>query len=113
MSWCGAWQGEGVDATDRLRLMDAIYEPLVTDVAAEKLGRRDISDEEVEQLLRNANVTVRNPGADNEADRRLLVGRTDGGRALTLVIEQTIEPTAWLVITGWTATERERKMLDS
>jgi hypothetical protein len=43
--------------------------------------------------------------------RRALIGRTDGGRVLTLVIEQTIEPTSWLIITGWTATERERRIL--
>jgi hypothetical protein len=91
--------------------MDAIHELFVTDIAAEKLGRRGISDEAVEQLLRNANVTVRNPGA-GDAGRRLLIGRTDGGQTLTLVVEPTIEPSAWLVITGWTATERERKMLE-
>jgi hypothetical protein len=66
-------------------------------------------DEAVEQVLRNANVTVRNPGA-GDAGRRLLIGRTDGGRTLTLVVEPTIEPSAWLVIAGWTS-ERERKML--
>jgi hypothetical protein len=92
-------------------MADAIHELLVTDAAAEKLGRRDIFDREVEQLLRNANVTVRNPKAEGEVERRLLIGRTDGGRALTLVIERTIDPTAWLAVTGWTATERERRML--
>jgi hypothetical protein len=92
--------------------MHAIHELLVTDVAAGKLGRRDISDEEVEQLLRNANVTVRNPGAGS-TDRLLLIGRTDGGRVLTLVVEPTVEPTTWLAITGWTASNHERKMLGS
>jgi hypothetical protein len=91
--------------------MDTIHELLVTDVAAGKLGRRDISDEEVGQLLRNANVTIRNPGV-GDAGRRLLIGRTDGGRTLTLVVEPTIEPTAWLVITGWTASGHERKMIE-
>ncbi len=91
-------------------MADTIYELLVTDVAAQKLGRRNVSDAEAEQLPRNANVTVRNPGG-GKRNRRLLIGRTDGGRTLTLVIERTVEPTAWLVITGWTATERERKML--
>lgn len=94
-------------------MADAINELLVTDIAAAKLGRRDISDEEAEQLLRNANVTARNPSARGEMERRLLIGRTDGDRILTLVVEQTIELTSWLVITGWTATERERKMLGS
>jgi hypothetical protein len=36
-----------------------------------------------------------------KCQRRLLIGRTDGGRALTLVIEQTIDPTTWLIVTGW------------
>jgi hypothetical protein len=43
--------------------------------------------------------------------RRLLVGETDGGRALTLVIERAVEPTTWLVVTGWSATAGERKLL--
>jgi hypothetical protein len=43
--------------------------------------------------------------------RRTLIGETDGGRTLTLVIEETLEPTSWLIVTGWTATERERNIL--
>jgi hypothetical protein len=43
--------------------------------------------------------------------RRTLIGHTDGGRILTLVIEETREPGSWLIITGWTATDRERKIL--
>jgi hypothetical protein len=42
----------------------------------------------------------------------LLIGHTDGGRALTLVIEQTADPTTWLIVTGWGATEAERKILE-
>ena len=41
----------------------------------------------------------------------ILIGRTDGGRALTLVLERTIDPTSWLIVTGWEATERERRIL--
>jgi hypothetical protein len=33
-----------------------------------------------------------------------LIGRTDGGRYLTMVIEQTAEPTSWLIVTGWPST---------
>lgn len=43
--------------------------------------------------------------------RRLLVGLTAGGRALTLVIERTIDPTTWLIITGRNSTDTERKLL--
>ena len=30
---------------------------------------------------------------------------------LTLVIEQTVEPTTWLVVTGWSATPTERRIM--
>jgi hypothetical protein len=50
-------------------------------------------------------------GGGLEGERFLLIGHTDGGRALTLVIERTLDPTSWLIVTGWTATERERRIL--
>jgi hypothetical protein len=31
--------------------------------------------------------------------------------SLTLVIERTVDPTTWLIITGWTATIHERKII--
>ena len=43
---------------------------------------------EVRQLVANAHVTTDNP-ADPSGERRLLIGRTDGGRVLTVVIEAT------------------------
>jgi hypothetical protein len=42
-----------------------------------------------------------------------LIGRTNGGRPLTLVVEQTLDPTTWLVVNGWEATDSERKILGS
>jgi hypothetical protein len=93
---------------------DAVRELLATDVALEKLGVRGISAEEAEQLLRNRHITVRNPREAREpGTRRLLIGRTDGGRFLTLVIERTVEPTTWLIVTGWGSTDAERKILGS
>src|SRR5215208_6647868 len=51
-----------------------------------------------------------NPRQGTEGgDRRLLVGRTDGERPLTLVIERTQDPTTWLVVTGWVSTATERR----
>ncbi len=88
---------------------DVVRELLLTVAAIRKLGARNISKSEVEQLPRNRHVTSPNPrGGGN---RRLLIGLTNGNRALTLVIEQTLEPSTWLVITGWDSTNRERKML--
>lgn len=76
-----------------------------------KLAARRISTSEAEQVLRNAHVTVRNP-QDEQGTRRLLMGRTDGGRVLTFVIEATIDPTTWLLVTGWNSTEVERNLLE-
>lgn len=41
----------------------------------------------------------------------MLIGRTDGGRILTLVIEQTPDPESWLIVTGWESTAAERKII--
>lgn len=54
----------------------------------DKLGARAISFADVRELPWNGPIVIRNPGADG-ADRRLLLGRTNGGRYLTLVIEAT------------------------
>jgi hypothetical protein len=91
---------------------DAVRQLLATDVALDKLAARRIAAEEVEQLPRNRYVTVRNPRAGAEpAKRVLLIGATDGGRLLTVVIERTVDPTTWLVVTGWASTAVERNLL--
>ena len=93
-------------------MSDVVYELLATEVARDKLAARNISAPEVEQVPRNEHRIVRNPHEDREpGQRRLLVGETDGGRVLTLVIERTVDPTTWLVVTGWSATAAERKLL--
>lgn len=62
---------------------DAVHELLATEVALTKLGARDISADEAGQVPRNRHVVVGNPHAGGAADkRRLLIGRTDGGRSL-------------------------------
>jgi uncharacterized DUF497 family protein len=86
-----------------------------TEAAIGKLGARGISQEEAEQLLNNAYVIAQNlRGSARRRQpevRRALIGRTNGGRALTLVIEQTIEPTSWLIVTGWDSSKAERTIL--
>ena len=92
---------------------DAVHQLLATDTAVDKLGTRGIAAEEAEQLPRNEHDTVRNPRDPGEpGKRRLLIGRTDGGRVLTLVIERTVDPTTWLIVTGWDSTDAERKILE-
>jgi hypothetical protein len=41
----------------------------------------------------------------------MLIGQTDGGRVLTLVIGRTPDPNSWVIVTGWTAGPRERKVI--
>jgi hypothetical protein len=68
---------------------------------------------DAEQLLRNPHVIVRNPRSPADpGKRRLLIGRTDGGRALTLVIERTADPESWLIVTGGSSTASERTMFE-
>jgi uncharacterized DUF497 family protein len=94
-------------------MAEMIAQLLATDAARVKLGARDISTAEAEQLPRNRHATMRNPRArDQEGDRLLLVGHTDGGRAITLVLERTVDPTSWLIVTGWESSERERRILN-
>ncbi|HTW41590.1 MAG TPA: hypothetical protein VMD79_04710 [Solirubrobacteraceae bacterium] len=92
---------------------DAVVELLVTEAAIDKLGARGITTHDARQVPRNAHVIVRNPHKASAGKRRLLIGRTDGGRVLTLVIERTVDPTTWLIVTGWESSPRERKLLRS
>ncbi|MBB4661787.1 DUF4258 domain-containing protein [Conexibacter arvalis] len=90
---------------------DAIVELLATEAAISKLGARDITTDEARQLPRNAHTIVRNPREEPPGKRRIVVGRTNGGRALTLVVERTIDPTTWLIVTGWESSPRERRLI--
>jgi hypothetical protein len=70
---------------------------------------------EIRQLLANRHVTVQNPRGPNPVNgmaRSLLIGRTDAGRRLTVVIEATLDPTTWLPITAWESTPDERRILE-
>lgn len=82
---------------------DAVYELLVAEAELAKLGAHDISAEEVAQLRHNRYLTLRKPhgGGGQPGSRRFLIGQTSGCRVLTLVIEQTIDRTTWLIVTGW------------
>src|SRR4051794_32660243 len=85
--------------------------------AVEGRGKQLFGDE-VHHAVRRAErqgptggVVVRNPHEGSTGRRLLLVGLTDGGRALTLVIERTADETTWLIVTGWSSTTTERKLL--
>ena len=94
-------------------MSDNVRELLATEVALAKLARREITRPEAEQLLRPSR-DHREPSATRRAlSARTgpVIGRTDGGRPLTLVIEATLEPTTWILVTGWESTAAERRIL--
>jgi hypothetical protein len=95
---------------------DAVHELVATEAAESKLAARSISMVEARQTLLNGPVITRNvrgrAGHRERRVRRALHGITNGGRALTLVVEATIDPTTWLLITGWEATATERKIAE-
>ena len=97
-------------------MLDHINELLATEAAIDKLGARGISISEAEQVLWNRYVVIRNrrgsTARPQRVMRRLLIGCSDSRRFLALVIEETIEPTTWLLITGWESTQAERMILE-
>jgi uncharacterized DUF497 family protein len=67
-----------------------------------KLGARGISLAEARQLLFNGYETRPDPRDRGRTGKRhLLLGRTNGGRTLMLVIEPTFDSTDWLIVTAW------------
>ncbi|HEX5609495.1 MAG TPA: hypothetical protein VFX45_05310 [Solirubrobacterales bacterium] len=83
---------------------------LFPEAVAEKLGRRGISVSEARELLNNRPVVVNRRTQHATMERRMMIGRTNGGRSLTLIIEMTIDPTDWVVVTGWDSDSDERRM---
>ena len=98
------------------RVPDTVNQLLATEAALNKLGARGIHVVEAEQMIWNRHVVVRNRRGSPERGqpdvRRLVIGESDANRVLTLVIEETIEPTTWLLVTGWDSTPAERKILE-
>jgi uncharacterized DUF497 family protein len=92
-------------------MSEAVGELLDTEAAMVKLGARGISIGDARQITRNTYVVVRNPRHGGSGTRRLLIGQTDGGRVLTLVIERTVDPTTWVIVTGWDSATRERRLV--
>lgn len=80
-----------------------VHQLIATERALDKLAARSILADEPTQLQRHRHVIVRNVRVSER--RRFLIGSTDGGRVLTFVIEEAVDPTTWLIVTGWSATE--------
>jgi hypothetical protein len=74
-----------------------------------ELAAHQITAHEVMQILRNR-FTVRRNRRNRSGDRQL-IGETDGGRVLTIVLASTTEPDRWRPVTGWDSSPQERRQL--
>lgn len=76
----------------------------------EKFGRHGITARQVDQLLDEEYVVVR-----NRKDRRglyLVIGKDHGGKCIAVPIEATRDPRRWRPITAWPCKDHERAKLD-
>jgi uncharacterized DUF497 family protein len=79
--------------------------------AVRMLTLRGIAPAEVRQLPSHTHMTLPQRLSTAGRQRHMLIGRTDGGRPLTVVIEETSDSASWIVITGWQSSIRERKLV--
>ena len=73
----------------------------------EHLARHGLTPGLVRQVLANRHITVENP---KQEERVLLIGETHGGTLVTISLAPTRDPGTWRPVTGWSATEAERKL---
>jgi hypothetical protein len=69
-----------------------------------RAGRRVVTPNEAQQVWDNGFLPRRN--VRGASDTRLLIGETDGGRAVTLVARH-IGDGVWLTFTGWDTKEAD------
>jgi uncharacterized DUF497 family protein len=79
------------------------------DYNVEELARHAIRPHEVLQLVDNPFTVRRN--RKHRSGQRQLIGRTHGGRALTIILVETPVPDRWRPVTGWDSTPAERSAL--
>lgn len=80
---------------------------IVNPLAEQKLGRRGVSVRELLQVAANQPYVTANPHP-RVSGSRLIIGPTDGGRLLTVVVQPDArDKAAWHVMTAWDSTRRE------
>jgi hypothetical protein len=77
-----------------------IAELVFPEEVVEKVGARGISEAAIVQIVANGAVLARNPRPRSKGSRWLL-GPTDGGELLTVVVEPTADDGVWRVLTAW------------
>lgn len=80
------------------------------DEAEAHIAEHGVTPREVNQMVENPHIIVR-----NRQRRRapvLLIGRTHGGRVLSVPLAKTRDPGVWRPITAFPATEAQAALLD-
>ena len=80
------------------------------DEAEAHIAEHGVTPREVNQMVENPHIIVR-----NRKRRRapvLLIGRTHGGRVLSVPLAKTRDPGIWRPITAFPATEAQTTLLD-
>lgn len=72
-----------------------------------ELAAHQITPYEVMQILRNRFTVRRN--RRNRSGERQLIGETDGGRMLTIILATTTESDRWRPVAGWDSSPQERR----
>ena len=72
----------------------------------EHLARHGLSPGDITEVLSNDNVFADNPRGAEGTIR--MIGKTNGNRLLTVVLQPTTDRGRWRPVTGWPATGAEK-----
>jgi hypothetical protein len=75
-----------------------------------EMARHGVSRRDVDQLLWNRNIVVRNPRGERGSVG--LIGETHGGRLLSVPLAPTDDPTTWRPATAFDAGRHHRALFD-
>ena len=74
------------------------------------IAEHGVTPREVNQMVENPHIIVRNRRGKRAPV--LLIGRTHGGRVLSVPLAKTREPGVWRPVTAFPATEAQTALLD-
>ena len=81
------------------------------DKNTDHIARHGVDPDEIEQISGNDYVTARNK--HDPENRVRMIGQTNGGRTLTVVLEATRDDVIWRPVTAWDSTSEERGLLNA
>lgn len=80
----------------------------ITERALEKLAAREIEESEAYEVWLNQHVIVWNKR--NRSASHRMIGRTDGGRGLTILVRPSQDESSWVIVNGWESSKGEKTL---